>query len=465
MAASARYSFNTLFLIFAMVVAVAALTWIVPGGEYQRHEVGGKTLVIANTFTRVESQPQGLMALLSAPLKGFIEAAKIIGFCFIIGGIFTIIQNTGAITAGVNWMAWYFSHKPHMQKFFIPATMTLFSVAGTTFGMCEETMLFVPLFMMLAISLGYDSLVGTAIPFLGAAAGFAGAVINPFTLGIAQEIAQLPPLSGWEYRLFIWLLSTFFMIAFVMRYARKVKADPTISPVYEIDCARGLHPQAVAPGHARMEGHHARVLLAFALALALLVFGVIRFGWGIVEMSGLFFGLGLVAGVLGRLSIGGITEGFKAGAKDMMGVALIIACARAILVVANDGKILDVMLYALGGLISHLPRVVAAQMMFVTQGIINFFVHSGSGQAALTMPIMSPLADVIGITRQTSVLAFVFGEGWINPILPTSGVTMGVLGLAGIPWEKWAKWLLPLQIFFFILALLLLIPPVLLHFQ
>ncbi|HNS74051.1 MAG TPA: Na+/H+ antiporter NhaC family protein, partial [bacterium] len=321
-----------------------------------------------------------------------------------------------------------------------------------------------PLFMMLAISLGYDSLVGTAIPFLGAAAGFAGAVINPFTLGIAQEIAQLQPISGWEYRLFIWFLSTFFMIFFVMRYAARVKARPELSLVYEIDRKRGLQLEH-GTGPVRMERRHIRVLLAFLLALAGLVFGVIQYEWGIVEMSALFLGLGLAAGVVGRLSIGEITEGFKAGAKDMMGVALIIACARAILVVAEEGRILDVMLYQLGGVISHLPRVVAAQAMFVTQGVINFFVHSGSGQAALTMPIMSPLADVIGISRQTAVLAFVFGEGWINPILPTSGVTMGVLGLAGIPWEKWAKWMLPIQIFFFILALLLLIPPVIFNFQ
>jgi len=254
------------------------------------------------------------------------------------------------------------------------------------------------------------------------------------------------------------------MIFFVMRYAARVKARPELSLVYEIDRKRGLQLEH-GTGPVRMERRHIRVLLAFLLALAGLVFGVIQYEWGIVEMSALFLGLGLAAGVVGRLSIGEITEGFKAGAKDMMGVALIIACARAILVVAEEGRILDVMLYQLGGVISHLPRVVAAQAMFVTQGVINFFVHSGSGQAALTMPIMSPLADVIGISRQTAVLAFVFGEGWINPILPTSGVTMGVLGLAGIPWEKWAKWMLPIQIFFFILALLLLIPPVIFNFQ
>jgi uncharacterized ion transporter superfamily protein YfcC len=192
--------------------------------------------------------------------------------------------------------------------------------------------------------------------------------------------------------------------------------------------------------------------------VVLLVVGILEFGWYINEIAALFLGLGILAGVLGRLSVAQVTDGFKEGARDMVGVALIIACARGILVVATDGKILDVMLYSLAGVISHLHPIAAAQSMFVTQGIINFFVHSGSAQAALTMPVMAPLADVVGITRQTAVLAFQFGEGWINPILPTSGVTMGVLGLAGIPWEKWFRWMLPAQVFFFILALLLLIP-------
>jgi uncharacterized ion transporter superfamily protein YfcC len=154
-----------------------------------------------------------------------------------------------------------------------------------------------------------------------------------------------------------------------------------------------------------------------------------------------------------------MTTGFKEGARDMVGVALIIGCARALLVVATDGKVLDTMLYSLAGLISHLHPILAAQAMFLTQGVINFFVHSGSGQAALTMPVMAPLADVVGVSRQTAVLAFQFGEGWINPILPTSGVTMGVLGLAGISWDTWFRWMVPAQIFFLILALLLLIPP------
>ncbi len=460
-----KFSFNTLIMIYAIVLATAGLTWLAPGGEYQRRVENGKTMVIAGSFHFVESRPQGLGAVLTAPLKGFVQAGQIIAFLFVIGGVFTIIQNTGAVSAGVQRMAWFFSHKPHLQKFFIPVTMVMFSLAGTLFGMCEETIPFVPIFIPLALSLGYDSLVGVSIPFLGAAAGFAGAVFNPFTVGIAQGIAELPLYSGMAYRLFVWFLSTVFMILFVLRYAAKVKANPRISPVYDIDQRRGLHFESANLTPAPLEKRHRAVLLAGLLALGLLVFGVLRYKWYINEIGALFLGLGIVAGVVGRLSADEITDSFKAGARDMVGVAFIIAIARAILVVAGDGKILDVMLYQLAGLIAHLPRVVAAQAMFVTQGIINFFVHSGSGQAMLTMPIMSPLADVIGITRQTAVLAFVFGEGWINPILPTSGVTMGVLGLAAIPWEKWAKWLLPMQIFFFILALLLLIPPVVFHWS
>jgi len=220
-----KFSFNTLIMIYAIVLLTAAATWLAPGGEYQRRVENGKTMVIAHSFRPAESRPQGLGAVLTAPLKGFVQAGQIIAFLFVIGGVFTVIQNTGAVSAGVHRMAWFFSHKPHLQKFFIPVTMVLFSLAGTLFGMCEETFPFVPIFIPLALSLGYDSLVGVAIPFLGAAAGFAGAVFNPFTVGIAQGIAELPLYSGMAYRFFVWVLSTIFMILFVLRYAAKVKAN------------------------------------------------------------------------------------------------------------------------------------------------------------------------------------------------------------------------------------------------
>ena len=200
-----KFKFNTLVMIYAIVIVVAIMTWLIPGGEYQREAKDGRTLVIAESFKYIDSQPQGIGAILLAPIKGFIQAAQIIVFLFIIGGAFNIIQTTGAISASVQKMAYFFSSKKHLQKFFIPVTMLLFSLGGTLFGMCEETMPFVLIFIPLALSLGYDSLVGTAIPFLGAAAGFAGAIFNPFTVGIAQGIAELPLYSGMEYRIFVWI--------------------------------------------------------------------------------------------------------------------------------------------------------------------------------------------------------------------------------------------------------------------
>jgi uncharacterized ion transporter superfamily protein YfcC len=313
--------------------------------------------------------------------------------------------------------------------------------------------------------MGYDSIVGTAIPFLGAASGFAGSTLNPFTVGIAQSIAELPLYSGLQYRLIVWLISTTMMIFFVMRYGARVKKDPSISPVRELDESRKhkMHIDHTDAGIVTVQ--HKLVLAAFITAMIGLTIGILMYKWYIIELGALFLGLGIASGFLGKMTITAMTDAFLEGARDMIGVGLIIGCARGILIIATDGKIMDVMLYSLSGIISSLHPVFAAQSMFIMQGIINFFVHSASGQAMLTMPVMSPLADVIGVSRQTAVLAFQFGEGWINPILPTSGVTMGVLGLAGISWEKWFKWMIPIELFFFLLALLLLIPPVLMHWQ
>jgi uncharacterized ion transporter superfamily protein YfcC len=459
------FTFNTLVMIYAVVVLVAIATWFAPGGEYKRETKDGRTLVIPGSFTYAPSEPQGLGAIFTAPVKGFMQAAHIIVFVFIIGGAFSVVQKTGAIAVGVRRVAYTFANKPHLQKFFIPSTMLLFSIGGTIFGMSEETMPFVLIFIPLAISLGYDSLVGTAIPFLGAAAGFAGATLNPFTVGIAQGIAELPLYSGLEYRIVVWIISTAGMATFVMLYASKIRKNPALSSVADIDQQRkhDFHLDEAEGVH--FTGRQKLVLIVFALTIVVLVFGILQFKWFITEIAGLFLALGIVSGILGGLKAEEITESFKAGARDMMGVAFIIGLARALLVIAADGKVMDTLLYGLASLISGLHPIFAAQVMFVAHGIINFFVHSGSGQAALTMPVMAPLADVVGVSRQTAVLAFQFGDGWINPILPTSGVTMGVLGLAGIPWERWFKWMLPVQIFFFITALLLLIPPFLFHYH
>lgn len=454
-----KINFNTLVMIFMIVVAVAITTWIVPGGEYKREVKDGKTLVVPGSFQYVKNNPQGIGELLMSPLKGFTQAATIIGFLMVIGGAFHIIQKTGAIKVSVQKMAFTFSSKPHLEKYFIPVTMVIFSAAGSVFGSSEEALPFILIFIPLAYSMGYDSIVGTAIPFLGLAAGFAGATLNPFTVGIAQSIAEVKLYSGLEYRIVIWFLSTSIIIAFIMWYAAKIKKNPELSPMYELDKTRKHEMQIDNTVDAHFTINHKMVLYAFALSMIILIVGILGFNWYITELGALFLALGIVSGFLGKLKVNEITDAFVEGARGMVGVALIIGCARAILVLASDGKIMDTMLFGLSSMIAGLHPILAAQAMFIMQATINFFVHSASGQAMLTMPVMAPLSDVLGISRQIAVLAFQFGEGWINPILPTSGVTMGVLGLAGIPWNKWFKWMLPVQIVFLILALLLLIPP------
>ncbi|MBN1272447.1 MAG: putative basic amino acid antiporter YfcC [Candidatus Aminicenantes bacterium] len=452
---------HTLILIYAMVILTAAATWIVPGGEYQRVEKEGRSIPVDRSFQLTERNPQGLDALFVSPVKGFIDAAYIIAFLFVVGGAFAVIQKTGAITAFIHNLAVKFEKSRALRALLIPVTMIIFSVAGAVFGMCEETMPFILIFVPLSLSLGYDTIVGVAIPFVGAAAGFAGAFFNPFTVGIAQGIAGLPLYSGFAYRFLLWIVGTALAVLIVMRYASRIKKNPRLSPSFSDD-EKKRKDLALDSGKKEMvtlSGAHKRVLLLFLVGMALLVFGILKYKWYINEIAGLFLALGILSGILGKLKGEEVAQSFGAGAKDMVNVALIIGCARAILVVATDGKILDTALFYIAKGISHFHPIISSQLMFISQCIINFFVHSGTAQAALTMPIMAPLGDLVGITRQTTVMAFQLAE-YINPILPTSGVTMGVLGLARLRWEKWAKWFLPLMLIWVILGFLVLIPAV-----
>jgi uncharacterized ion transporter superfamily protein YfcC len=455
---------HPIVLIYVLVLLMVVLTWIIPSGEFQRVEtkVGGSSRLVTvhGTFNRVAQQPAGLEALLLSPIRGFQDGMLIIVFLFIIGGAFNVINESGAINLAIKKMAAAFSRRPRLQPFIIPALMLVFSLAGSIFGMCEETMPFILIFIPLALSLGYDSIVGVAIPFLGAASGFAAAAFNPFTVGIAQGLSNLPLYSGLTYRLIAWVIGTTITIAFVMLYAARIKKDPTRSPVYALDRERTESVPAAGSGMAEWNWRHRAVLAVFGLGMVLLVAGILIKEWYIEEIAALFLAMGLAAGFAAGQGPSRIARNFVAGARDFVGVAFVIACGRAILIVAQDAKILDTMLYSAANFISVFPRIVTAQMMFLTQSVINFFVHSGTAQAALTMPIMAPLSDLVHITRQTTVFAYQLCE-FVNPILPTSAVTMGVLGMAKIPWDKWAKWFLPLMLILVALSLLLLIPPVL----
>lgn len=450
---------HTFAIIFFIILIVAAATWFVPGGEFERAKnSAGKTVVVANTYHQVDNKPQGVKEVFMAPLKGMEKAANIAGFILIVGGTFAVIQKTGAIDAGIMKMIRTLKGK---EILLIPITMTMFSVGGAVFGMSEETIPFVGIFVPMALLMGYDRITGMCIPFLAATTGFSGAMLNPFTVGIAQGISELPAFSGIEYRTGVWVISTVIAIAFVMWYAKRVKENPELSPTYEEDTLAREKLQNLKESEAVLTAGQQGVLTLLVLGMALIVFGVLEWEWYIDEIAAVFLGMGILSGVVAKMSVNEVAEAFTIGAKDMVGTAIIVGLARAIVVVATDGKIIDTILNSLAAPLAGMPTLISGYAMLVVQMIINFFVSSGTGQAALTIPIMASLGDLVGLTRQTTVLIYQFGNGFTDMIFPTSSVLMGCLGMAGIPWSKWAKWVLPLQVVFFIMCMLAITPAIL----
>lgn len=431
------------------------LTWVIPAGEYAREIVDGRTVVIAGTYEPVESNPQGIAELLTAPIKGFIGASRIIAFVLLVGGAFSVLSATGALDAGLGSVLNYARKNPGMRHLIIPLLMVFFSLAGCTFGMSEENLVFILITIPLARSMGYDNIVGIAIPFIGAGAGFAGAVINPFTVGIAQGISELPIGSGAGYRWIVWAIFTIIAIAFVMAYVFKLEKNPEFGFKAEADADSEPQVMKDVPFNTSRK----LVLVLFAVAIGVLMYGSNFWGWYIDEISALFIALGLLAAVITRMKVSETVSAFTIGAKDMLVAALIIGLSRGILEVAEDGKIIDTMLHAMTNAVRDFPNYISVQIMFAVQSFINIFIPSGSGQAAVTMPIMTPLADLLNINRQTAVLAFQFGDGLINLIIPTSGVTMGVLAIAKIPYSVWMKWVWKLMVVFILVSMLLLAIP------
>jgi len=450
-------------IVFTLIVFAAVLTWVLPGGHYDRVEVtvgeGTREVLDPDSFEYLESIPQTL-EVLTAPIKGFMRhgITEIVIFIFLVGGSFYVLNETGAIAAGIQQMVRGLGNREYL---IIPIVMTIFSLFGAAFGMCEEAIPFVLIFVPLALALGYDSIVGVCLTFLAAGVGFAGAFLNPFTLQIAQGLAGIQPVSGWGYRVIVWTVSTAATIAWVMVYAARIKADPTRSPMYELDRERRKEILAQQAEMTEFTWRHGASLLILVGGMFGMVFGVVSLGWYIIELAGLFFGMGLLAGIVSGMSPNRLAKTFVAGCKDMTGAALIVGFAAGIIVLLEAGQVMDTILHGMGAVTARLPSLVAAYAMYGMQLFLNFFIPSGSTKAALTMPLMAPLADLSGLTRQTAVLAYQFGDGFTNMIIPTSGVTVGTLAMARIPYEKWFKWNLPLQLFFVALSLVFLIWPVL----
>ncbi|RNF39845.1 YfcC family protein [Planococcus salinus] len=427
---------NAFVLIFIVIVISAILTYIMPAGSYERSEVDGRTVVDPTSFSFTESSPVGFMDVFNSVHLGMIEGASIIFFVFMVGGAFGILKATGALDALVTFLTVKLADRGTLL---IPVLMLFFAAAGTLMGMAEETLVYIGILVPLAIALRFDAITGFAIVSLGASVGFSAAVMNPFTVGVAQGVAELPTFSGIGLRLA--LLATLYIAAvwYVWRHAKKVKNNPKLGFYGDQD----PNTTVELDQNFKMERRHKLVLIVFLINFIVLIFGVLNYGWYITEIAGLFLLFGILMGLIGKLTPGGIADSFIDGAKLLVPGALVIGFAQAILVIFQSGMLMDTILYYASGVLENLPAALSAVGMFVFQLFFNFLIPSGSGQAALTMPIMAPLGDLIGVTRQTAVLAYQLGDGISNILFPTVGFFMAGLALAGIPWGKWIKWVFP----------------------
>ena len=426
---------NTYVIIACILVLCAAATWFVPGGEYVQEEDG--TLV----YRAVDAVPQ-TWQVFPAFYHGFVKQAGIIVFILVVGGAFWLLNATGAVSAGISR---FIARVGRYDKVVLVAVTLLFSLAGAVFGMSEETIPFVGIVVPLVVSMGYDALMGMLIVYVAANVGFSSAFLNPFTVGIAQGMAGLPLFSGMEYRLLCWAILTVLLCLFVVLYARRSRKAPA--------AAQDVSETVLT----RRQGWILLVLLA---TVVLLIVGVTLWDWYLPEITGLFLLMGIVCGVIAGFSANRIAEELMAGAKDILSAALVVGFASGIIVILQDGHIVDSILHSMQEDLDGTSPVASLSAMYGIQALINFVIPSATAKAAITIPIMAPFSDLVGVSRQAMVLAFQFGDGFTNMVTPTSGVLVAALAMARIPYTRWVKWVWKMVVVLLILGLLLLLPTV-----
>ena len=408
---------NTYVIIFALLVLCAVATWFVPGGQYLRADDG------TVSYQSVDAVPQ-TWQVFTAIYHGFVKQAGIIIFILVVGGAFWLLNATGAVNAGIGR---FIARVGKRDKWVLVALTVLFSLGGAVFGMSEETIPFVGMVVPLMLSMGYDAFMGMLIVYVASNVGFSSAFLNPFTVGIAQGMADLPLFSGLGYRVFCWLLLTVLLVVFVLIYAARTrkKADVTLT---------------ATPVPEPLTGRQKAILAVLGVTVIMLVVGVTQWEWYLPEITGLFLVMGLICGFIAGFSGNRIAEEFMAGAKDILSAALVVGFASGIIVILQEGRVVDSILHAMQEGLDGTGPMASLSAMYGIQAVINFLIPSASAKAAITIPIMAPFADMVGVSHQAMVLAFQFGDGFTNMLTPTSGVLMAALAMARIPYAQWVKW-------------------------
>lgn len=430
-----------MILLVACILVAAVLTHVVPAGEYARREdpATKRQVVVAGTYASVEASPVGpFQTLVSIPL-GMTDAASVIFYVFLVGGAFAVVERTGALGRLVTWLAHRLARR---GIWVIPAAGFAFGWGGVLIQMQEELIAFVPILLLLTRRLGFNALTAVAMSLGASAIGASFSFINPFQVGIAQKVAEVPLLSGWGFRAAFLAAAWGIWIAGTMRFARRTRGTP------DEPAAESGEPQA------RAGWRHVTVLSLVLATFLMFVLGVMRLGWDFDQLSALFFLMGLAAGLVGGLGLAGTAEAFVEGFRSMAFAALLIGFARGIYVVLDQGHVVDTLVHGLFTPIADLPTTLSALGMMAVHSIVHVPVPSTSGQAVLTLPLLVPLSDLIGLSRQVTVLAYQYGAGLCEILTPTNGALMAMLAAAGVRYEAWLRFALPLFIALFTLAAL-----------
>lgn len=432
---------NPIMILACIIILSAIATYIVPAGVFERVEdtVTGRMVVDPNTFHYIEQSPVGIFDVFKSVTLGLQNSASIIFFLFMIGGAFAVMEATGAIKTGMGNMVKKMAGK---EVLLIPICMVVFGLGSCFAANYEEFLAFIPLVISICLAMGFDSITAVAVVFCAAGAGYAGGCTNPFTVGVAQGISGLPLFSGMGLRFVSFVLFLIVAIVYVTWYALRIRKNPRLSAMSDVDM--GDMAKIDVNNVQKLTKRHIAVLLIFAGTIIALVVGVVKYGFYIDELAALFLISGILSGIAGGLKPGQIADEFVKGCGNLIFACVMIGLCSAATLILQNANILDTMIHFLAGLLKGLPAALSACGMFVIQDIINILIPSGSGQAAVTMPIMAPLADLIGVTRQTAVLAFQFGDSFTNVITPTGGTIMAALAMGKISYGKWAKFFLPL---------------------
>ena len=432
---------DALVLIVALILLAQGAGCVLPAGEFERD--GAR--VVPGTYHAVEAEPLPPLAFLTSIPAGLGAAQEIIFFVFLVGGVIGVVRATGAIDAAIGAAIARLGSRP---AWLIGGAVGLFALGASTVGMAEEYMPFVPVLVTMCLALRLDAVVAVGIIYVGAGVGYACAALNPFTVLIAQDIAGLPLTSGQGPRWVLLVVCGAVGVHHILRYAARIRADPAASLVADVDYSDGF----VLPADRQFNAQRWGVLAILGGGIGMFIWGVAARGWYLTELSAVFLAVGLLAAVAAGVAPNAVARAFLQGAAGMTATALLIGFARTIEVVLTDARVIDTIVHGLAQPLAALPAHAAALGMLAVQTAANLFIPSGSGQAYVTMPIMAPLADLTGVMRQTAVLAYQFGDGFTNMLIPTNALLMGMLALGRIPYQRWVAFVVPLLLKLYLVA-------------